>query len=73
MKDGCYVVTRTDGAAMIVQWHAGRVVECMGTKASARPKRRTTRRLGDSWAQVLRKHEEERRMRFWIAMTGGEL
>jgi hypothetical protein len=60
MKDGVYVTTRRDGLALLVMYSGGRPVEVMCAQSSRRPKRRTTRRIGDTITSVLDEIEQRR-------------
>jgi hypothetical protein len=69
--DGCYLYTRRDGTAALVQWTAGRPVEMMMVRTSRRPKRLTRRRLGNSITEWLRE-ERIRRLHAAISMLTPE-
>jgi hypothetical protein len=64
--NGVYLTTRRDGLALLVMYVNDRPVEVMGMQTRARPKRRTTRRLGDTITGVVeenRRRREERLLR----------
>jgi hypothetical protein len=71
-EPGCYVITRRDGLAIIVMYvDAGRLVEMLGPIQTARrPRRRTTRYLGETWGAVVQGAERRRRERLLLAAYG---
>lgn len=63
-EPGCYAITRRDGLAIIVMYvDGGRLVEMLGpVQTSHRPRRRTTRYLGETYGAVVREAEHRRRL-----------
>jgi hypothetical protein len=71
-EPGCYAITRRDGLAIVVMYvDAGRLVEMLGPiQTTRRPRRRTTRYLGETWGAVVQEVERRRRARLLLAAYG---